>query len=73
VPNTEEGRNFLALARKYLNREAYTIRPMGRGKNRHDKSYMPMQRCDWMALYVYDTPLLREQNRKYEEKYGHRR
>lgn len=82
VPATDEGKQFLSLARKFLNRSKYkTINARGRGKRvhngqRYDDS-LPQKLADWFAVYVpVDLPpwageelnQLRRENRNLEEK-----
>ena len=57
VPATDEGKTFLKLARKFLNRSRFKgLHARGRGKRVHDgKHYddsLPQNLADWYALYI---------------------
>ena len=54
VPNTEEGRMFLDLANKYLNKEKYSLRARGRGsrKDHGCQASIPKKYAEWFALYL---------------------
>lgn len=71
VPNTDEGREFCRLLRKFINRKGWGFRRRGRGPrqgfgaNQHG---IPLDNpfCKWMAVYLSDRkrgprPLTREQ------------
>ena len=63
VPNDEEGRHFIALAKKYLNRDAFGISNRGRAKDRKNKggsqSSQPIATADWIAMYIKKSSLAR--------------
>lgn len=53
VPNTDEGREFLALCRKYLNKEK-SLKARGRGSRKeHGSVYsIPQKYAEWFAVYL---------------------
>jgi hypothetical protein len=53
IPNNSEGKQFLKLCRKYLNKKSYSIRPRGRGsrKIKGNQSSVPLNNAQWLALY----------------------
>lgn len=55
VPNTEEGLDFIHLARKFLNRK-YSTSCRGRAKNRKakggTKNGIRLANADWIAFYI---------------------
>jgi len=55
VPNTEEGKEFLRLAGKFLNKNVYKrLRKRGRGKNRPTKTFIndiSVANAEWFAVY----------------------
>ncbi len=61
VPNDEEGRHFISLARKYLNRDSFQLSNRGRAKDRKNKgggqSSQPLATADWIAMYIKKSPL----------------
>ncbi len=71
VPNTDEGRYFIALCAKFLNRPVFEKAVRGRAKNRikafkkaknpfstkyNRQSYVPVKGSDWLAVYVRPIP-----------------
>jgi len=54
VPNTDEGKAFLKLASKYLNKEDYTIAKRGRNPNRAVHAVAQGKR---RGAYRQDVPL----------------
>ena len=56
VPNTEEGRQFIELAREYLNKETYVMRTRGRAENRRekggDKYHVHLKNAEWFGIYI---------------------
>lgn len=56
VPNTEEGRRFIELAREYLNTETYTLRTRGRAENRRakggDKYHVALEKSEWFGIFI---------------------
>jgi len=61
VPNTPEGKEFLGMARKYLNRDRFYLKSRGRARNRKAKGgnqqSQPIPTADWLAIYVHWSPL----------------
>lgn len=64
VPNDEFGKQFLQLARKYLNKKKYFLKSRGRAKNRwqitkklgekyYRRDTVPLESADWLAVYRY--------------------
>ena len=53
VPNTPEGNVFLAQCRNYLNKDKYSIRPLGRGtrKEAGNQASIPLAYAEWYAIY----------------------
>jgi hypothetical protein len=64
VPNTEEGRNWMQNAAKYLNRPQYNMKKRGRGSEGRERrngrltyngqSDCKLENADWIALYIHD-------------------
>lgn len=48
IPNTEEGQQFITLAKKYLNRNKVTMRNRSRGA----VDGLPLDKADWIAMYI---------------------
>ena len=59
VPNNEEGKTFLDLASKFCNRPTFSIRKRGRGSRQEhgDRSDIPLDNAEWIALYVNGNPV----------------
>jgi len=55
VPNDEDGKKFLLDMAKYINHGAVKLKNRGRGSrnNAGDKSYVPLDFAEWVAVYVY--------------------
>ena len=51
VPNNDEGRTFLRLMRKFINRPRWRYRGMGRG-DRFGQRSVTQSRSKWIALYL---------------------
>ena len=56
VPNTEEGRNFMDSASRFLNRPTYSIKNRGRGSRKEHgcQASIPLPNSEWIALYIKD-------------------
>jgi hypothetical protein len=56
VPNTAEGNAFYRQFNKYLNKERYTLRRYGRGKNRKanggTRSWIPLEKAEYFGVYL---------------------
>lgn len=60
VPNTEEGRKFMVLLKKYLNKERYRLVRYGRGKRVRERFHRrrpPIAQADAVAIYVKPSEL----------------
>ena len=67
VPNTQEGRLFIELARKYLNRNAYSqLRCRGRGERSKTHGMdLTVNEAEWLAVYVDDPDYTRIKRQQY--------
>jgi len=54
VPNTDEGKQLLKLAKKFINRPAYKIKVRGRGHrpSANYQGYLPHSMSSWFSVYV---------------------
>lgn len=54
VPNTQEGKEFIAMAQRYLNNGQYKIKNRGRGsrKDKGNQSFIPLSDSEWIAVYI---------------------
>lgn len=54
VPNNDEGKLFMRLLAKFINRKFYRCVKRGRGKRltRKDGQSIPLDRSDWVAVYL---------------------
>ena len=57
IPNTVEGKEFVKLARKYLNRGSYSLRVKGQylieGENwRHYQTGQPINKSKCLRIYI---------------------
>jgi hypothetical protein len=63
VPNNEEGRKFLELCKRYINRHRFSgLRKKGRGKNRPKTMTgdLRIAESEWFACYPYETDKFRK-------------
>jgi len=62
VTNDDEGKLFLSLLNKYLNKDIWRIKKRGRAKNRKEKgggqAYQPLGKADNIAVYLHITDLI---------------
>jgi hypothetical protein len=52
VPNTEEGRNWYRLAKKYRNRGNLYARGRGTRKNHGNGQHIAVEHSEWFAVYL---------------------
>jgi len=61
IPNDEEGREFLRVFDKYLNKDYYRLKKRGRAKNRVEKSgnsvSISWKKGDKIAVYINYTAI----------------
>jgi len=71
VPNDEEGREFIKQARKYINKDVFTVRPRGRAVNRcykgGNRAYQPLETADSFAVYLEETSMARAVKRWWQD------
>jgi hypothetical protein len=58
VPNNDEGRTFIKLAQKFVNRNVFKTKNLGRGSRKFhgQQSFVPLQHSEWIAVYVKAIP-----------------
>lgn len=73
VPNTEEGKAFIKLLRKFANYPDCSISCRGRGsrKNGGNQAYIPIRLSEWIAVYIRsainDKRMYAHNNQLYDE------
>ncbi len=76
IPNTEEGKEFVKLLKKYLNKHVYTIKVKGQylDKVKYPDTYWskgaPIDACTHIRVYIDETPEIRNQKWKDQMLYG---
>ena len=70
IPNDEDGKQFVKLMRKYLNRSVYNIRVMGQylDKVKYPDTYWsngaPIDACTHLRVYIDEKPEIRNKQWK---------
>ena len=63
VPNNDEGKLFMSLLSKYLNKDVWRLKKRGRAKNRAEKggcqNNQPLEKADSIAVYLHTTDLIK--------------
>lgn len=72
VPNDEAGSQFIAQARRFLNRGSHRLRLMGRGPGWNGRGALPLKKAEYFAVYLdaflREADLAQERNRHYQER-----
>lgn len=70
IPNNEEGKEFVRLMKKYLNKQVYNLRQKGQylDKVKYPDTYWskgaPINACTHLRVYIDETPEIRNQHWK---------
>ena len=54
VPNNEEGWQFIKLVRKFINKDRYRVRVLGRGSRKYHgtQSFIPLKHATNYSIYI---------------------